>query len=287
MAEAFNIGSSDIRSMIRVGPAGYPVGSKGGVDAVERVAAAGFSALEVQFVRQAKMAEEKARALGERAKELDIMLSAHAPYYINFNSPNDETARKSSEWILKTARIAHNMGAWVIVCHVAAYAGKLPSVATKKVTKGVGHCVEVLEGEGIRGVMIGLETMGKKGSWGTLDEISKVMDSVDGVVPVLDLAHLHARSGGGLRTVGDFEKVLGELEAFYSERVHCHFSSIEYTAAGERRHLDLGRKDPDFSMFAEVIKGKQVTVISETPVPEEGASEMLKILARTGKGKVT
>ena len=266
--------------MIRVGPAGYPEGSKGPVDAVERVGAMGLDALEVQFVRQAKMAEDKATALGSKAKELGVILSAHTPYYINFNSQNRETVRKSSEWVMKSARLAGLMDAYVIVIHASAYSGR-PEKATGAVTKGIGKCRDAMETEGIGNVLLGLETMGKKGSWGTLDEIEEVQAKVEGVVPVVDWAHLHARDSGWLDSEERFLEVLDRAGAMAGGKLHCHFSCIEYTEAGERRHLDLKAKEPDYALLAESLHNwsGDLTLISETPLPEQGAKQMAEMLA--------
>ena len=273
--------------MIRVGPAGYPVGSKGPIDAVERAHASGFTAMEMQFVRQARMQEGIALQAGARARELGLSLSAHAPYYINFNSPNQETAKKSEEWVFLTARIAHWLGAKVIVMHAGVSQGDDRKECTARVTRGVSNCRDRMKAEGIKGVSLGLETGGKKVAWGTLEEVREVMDQVEGVVPVIDFGHLHARSDGGMRTQDDFQRVLDEYRRTCNEPLHCHFSCIEFTKAGERRHLPLDRKQPDFALFAGCIRGGglDVTIISETPEPEEGAKEMQAILSNAKAGK--
>jgi deoxyribonuclease-4 len=273
------------QSVIRVGPAGYPEGSKGPRDAVERAAGRGFSALEVQFVRQAQMSEEKAQEAGARAKQLDVLLSAHAPYYINFNSADRETVEKSHDWVMRTARIAHRLGAVIIVVHAAAYAGRSAEEATAAVVAGVQRCRSAMDEEGVGDVLLGLETMGKRGSWGTVQEIGEVMRKVRGVVPVVDFAHLHARSGGGLRTAEDFSAVLDEVAAIHRGRLHCHYSCVEFTEAGERRHLPLSKKQPDFALLANALEGRkmELTIISETPDPEEGATLMMGHLIRKGR----
>lgn len=242
----------------------------------------GLSALEVQFVRQARMDEAKAAEAGRRARDLDVALSAHAPYYINFCSSNQETREKSVEWIMKSARLCHILGAWLVVVHAASYSGAGPEECSKTVEKALRRCRRQMEEEGIDDVKIGLETMGKKGSWGTLQEIKEVMSKVEGVVPVLDFAHLHARSGGGLRSREDFESVLDLAKSFYSGRLHCHFSCIEYTEQGERRHLPLDAKDPDYLQLAKALRGRgsDIALISETPPPEDGAQGMLRLLRR-------
>ena len=247
---------------------------------MERAAASGFTAMEMQFVRQARMQEPIALEAGERARKLGLRLSAHAPYYINFNSLNAETAKKSEEWVFLTAHIAHWLGAKVIVMHAGVSHGDDRKGCTDQVIKRVSNCRERMKAEGISDVLLGLETGGKKVAWGTLEEVKTVMDQVEGVVPVIDFGHLHARSDGGMRTQKDFQKVIDEYQQICDGPLHCHFSCIEFTDAGERRHLPLDRKQPDFSLFADCLRDSEleVTIISETPEPERGAKEMQRIL---------
>jgi deoxyribonuclease-4 len=275
-----------LEHMIHVGPAGYPVGSKGPIDAVQRAVDSGFTALEMQFVRQARMQEPVAIEAGAKAKKLGLRLSAHAPYYINFNSLTEETAKKSEEWVLLTAQIAHWLGAKVIVMHAGVSRGEDRKGCTENVAKGIANCRDRMRVEGIDDVLLGLETGGKKVAWGTIEEVSAVMDQVDGVVPVIDFGHLHARSGGGMRTQDDFQHVLDEYQRAFDGPLHCHFSCIEFTEAGERKHLPLDRKQPDFTLFANCLRDSklEVTIISETPEPEEGAKEMQRILAEVKAG---
>jgi deoxyribonuclease-4 len=272
--------------MLRVGPAGYPEGSKNPLMALQTVHDNGLTALEMQFVRQAIMGSDKARSIRAKAEELGLLLSAHAPYYINFNSETAETVRKSAEWVLKTARIAHELGAWIIVVHAAAY-GDHAERCTGAVTEGLGKCRDTLHGEGIEDVVLGVETMGRTAQWGTFEEIGEVVRQVKGVQPVIDWAHLHARGGGGLRGKSDFEATLKAHDQVHKGRMHCHFSCIEYTAAGEKRHLPLKMKEPDYAPLVELLNRRKgdVTMISETPVPIEGAVALSKMLAMHGKRK--
>ncbi len=231
--------------MMRFGPAGYPGGAKDGVDAVRMVRESGLDALELQFGRQVRMSDERAAAIRKKAEELDVRLSAHAPYYISFNSV-PETYEKSKEWVMRTARVAAQAGAWIIVVHAATYAGKEPEVATAAVVRGLSECLDGMEKEGLE-VVLGLETMGRSATWGTLGEIRQVVRELKGVQPVVDFAHIHARHGGSLRSREDFRLVVEEARSMFSGRLHCHYSCIEYTKAGEKRHLPLSAKDPDFS----------------------------------------
>ncbi|OPY33831.1 MAG: endonuclease IV [Methanomassiliicoccales archaeon PtaU1.Bin124] len=268
--------------MIRVGPAGYPPGSKDLADAVRKTGEKGLQALEVQFVRQVYLTEEAAKLANAVAAKKDIQLSAHAPYYISLNSQNQETVAKSRDWILRSARVAKAMGAWIIVIHCAAYSGNSSEAVTKKVMAEIAHCREVLDMEK-NNVILGLETMGKKGQWGTIEEIHQVMSEVEGVQPVIDFAHMHARTNGSIKGKGDFQAIFDSYDRSPTKKMHCHFSGIEYTAAGEKNHLALDAKSPDYSFLADLLtdSDRDLSLICETTDPTADAVLMRRMLDGT------
>lgn len=251
---------------MRFGPAGYPKQGKDAFSSLEYTRSIGLDALEVGLVRGVRIKEEHALKVGEKAKELDIRLSCHAPYFINFNSDNQETRDKSVRWVMDTARVAHSMGAYIIVIHAASY-GKSPEDALDSVIEGLIVCKDNLDNEGIDDVILGVETMGKKGQFGTLDEIEKIVEGVDGVRPVLDVAHVHARNGGFLKTEDDMRALVDQFFPMTGDIAHFHISCIEYGEKGEIRHLTLDHKDPDMQLLANVLNDydKDCTFICESP----------------------
>ncbi len=261
--------------MIRIGPAGYPEGSRSPADAVRKVGAAGLNALEVQFVRNVLFNRARAEEARWVAEENGVLLSVHAPYYVNLNSPSPETRAKSEDWILRAMRGAEAFGAWIVVVHAAIY-GEEVSRCTGMIIDSLNRVKEVADAESLRAV-IGLETMGRKAAWGTVPEILEVMDEVPGVLPVVDFAHLQAR-GPAL----DPQK-LGSLLEKLSQvpRLHCHLSGIEFTAAGERKHLRLG-EGLDHQMVLDALRGSgtEATVICESTSPMEDAQIMRRHLGQ-------
>lgn len=257
---------------MRFGPAGYPAAAKKPEGALEYTRGIGLDALEVEFVRGARIKPERAREIGAKARELDIRLSCHAPYFISFNSDNPETREKSVEWVTSTARAAHELGAYIIVIHAASY-GKSPGTALDSVCDGLRRSKDILDDEGIRDVVLGVETMGKTGQFGTLKEIAEVIDRVDGVRPVLDVAHVHARDRGCLRSEKDMAELTGEFFSLSGPIAHFHISCIKYGEKGEISHLPLEAKDPDMSMLARVLMDSDhdCTFISESPLIEKDA----------------
>ena len=85
-----------------------------------------------------------------------------------------------------------------------------------------------------------------------------------------------------LKKVEDFraiaEKVEQKLGTEALRSMHCHFSKIEFSSQGEKRHhtLDEERYGPDFRMFAEVIVdfGLHPTMICESPILDVDARKM-------------
>ena len=121
-------------------------------------------------------------------------------------------------------------------------------------------------------VKLGLETMGKLNQLGTLDEVLTLCKLSPRFVPVVDFGHINAREQGILRTEDDFKRIFDriaeELGPEAAETLHCHFSRIEYTEKGEKRHLTFADETfgPDHRplLRAVVSLGVSPTFISES-----------------------
>jgi len=267
---------------MRFGPAGYPERSKNPKDAMNIISEMGLDALEMEYVQGARISEASAKEIGKLAKERNIRLSAHAPYFISFNSENPETREKSVAHVMNTVRAAHHLGAHIIVIHAAGYGKGEQSKATDAVIEGLNKCKAIMDDEGINDVTLGLETMGRASAWGTLKEISYVMDNIDGIRPVLDVAHVHARYGGSLKTKEDMKELVDEFFPLAGDKPHFHISCIEYTDKGEKNHLPLSSADPDMSLLAEVLNDhdNDSTFICESPLLEADAEVFKNMFPR-------
>jgi len=103
------------------GTAGVPISSKdrSSEGGVRRIRELNLGALELEFVQGVRMGEEKARKVGAAAKEDNIALSCHAPYYINLNSREPEKITASRERILHASRISQILGVQSVIFHPA------------------------------------------------------------------------------------------------------------------------------------------------------------------------
>jgi deoxyribonuclease-4 len=270
--------------MLRFGPAGVPPSAGSTEEGVRLVHSLGLSAMEVEFVRGVRMKPEEARRVGRTASELDVRLSAHAPYYINLNSRDREIIQRSKEHILLTMERAGDLGAAIIVVHGGFYSEMPSEAATEMIAQGVAEVRERADAAGLSGVVLGLETMGRKASWGTFRELRRVCSKVKSVQPVVDFAHLHARGEGSLRRPEDFAEVLADFERFKAPFLHGHFTGIEWNHSGERKHLEVSAASPNFALLAPLLREKpyDITLICESPLLDKDAL-LMKEIAETGK----
>ncbi len=266
--------------MIRIGPSGSTTQAKSTLEAVDVVADMGLGALEVNYVRGARASEETTWRVGQRAEERGIVLSAHAPYYVSLNSAREEVRDSSVDHIVETARRCQWLGASFFAVHGGTYGGLESDEATDGVVERILLVQTRMEEEGITGVKVGLETTGRPSAWGTPEEIEAVADQVDIVIPVVDFSHVHARTGGSLRTEDDFRSLVDWALGVSDCLLYGHFQSIQYGEKGEIRHLPVDAWDPDFRLLAPVLQSLEcdVHLICESPLLEKDAILLKNLL---------
>ena len=249
------------------------------VAGIERVKELGLGCMELEFVQQVRMGEETARQVAEVARQTGIRLSAHAPYYINFNSPDPDKVKASQKRLLATARIGSFCGAESAVFHAAFYMGSPPEDVYLRVKKCLAEVIGELDKEGIR-ICLRPEVMGKGSEFGTVEEVLRLSNEFENVLPAVDVAHLHARDGA-FNSYPEFLAVFKQIEDKLGRRgldnMHVHFSGIKYGKAGEISHLNL--RDSDFH-YEDVLKafravGAKGLIICESP-DREGDAVLLR-----------
>jgi deoxyribonuclease-4 len=128
--------------------------------------------------------------------------------------------------------------------------------------------------------------MGKINQLGTLEEVIELCRISPIYHPVVDFGHLNARNIGSYFTDCDsyrkiFDTIANALGDDYAYNLHCHFSKIEYTGAGEKKHLTFSDDvyGPNFEPLMEAIvkEGVAPRIICESAgTMAEDALEMKK-----------
>ncbi len=276
--------ASGKRCSPRFGPAGIPVGCKGGTLAgVKYVREEGLNAFEVEFVRGVKLSEEKAREVGRVASQLDVELSAHAPYWINCCSKERKKIEISIRNLVQSLKVSNAMQAKCVVFHPGYYMGMSSGEAFKLCVRTLE---EVLERIGKVKTKLSPETTGKPTQFGSLEEVIALCREMD-MMPTIDFAHLHARNNGMIKGKEDYLKIFDKIERELGRRVvktlHIHFSEIEFNEKGEKRHLNLfTTNSPPVKEMLKVIKeqGYSPTIICETPLLDKDALKMKEMFEK-------
>jgi len=261
--------------MIRIGQAGIPLSCKGRTNKdglVYTKEVLDLNAMEIQFVRGLYvMKEEEAEFINNYAKEFDVELHVHAPYYINLAGTKEEV-ELSLEKIIYSATLADKMDAKYVVVHPGYYGEESERKTMKKMIKNVKKLQGMLKKEKIK-AKIALETMGKQRVFGSLDEIIEICNNVKGIVPAVGLGHIHARLNGGLKKREDFEEVFEKLKPLKLNHYLIHLTGVMYENGNEYYHVPIKKGDMPIGPLIELIldEGYDVTFISESPLLEHDA----------------
>ncbi len=260
------------------GTGGVPVSaeSRSTEAGIERIAELGLGCMEVEFVQGVKMSPEVAVSAGKLAAEKHVVLTAHAPYYINLNSAERQKVHMSKERILQTARIAGLLGARSITFHAAFYLADSPVDTYTAVKTQLLKVMNTLRDED-NTVVIRPEVAGKRSQFGTIEELLQLSADMDGVAPCIDFSHWHARTGQA-NSYPEFVEVLDLIEARLDRQalddMHIHVSGIAYGLKGEIKHLMLQDSDFRYEELLRALKDRQakgVVICESNPYIEQDA----------------
>jgi deoxyribonuclease-4 len=252
------------KAMIWFGPSGnsekfYKDGNKKSHQMPQWLNEMGLNAYEYQCNKGTNIKKQTAQQIGEEAKKYNIRMSIHAPYYINLSS-RDEVKRKNSiQYILNTLEIAKWMGADRIVIHPGSIGKFTRDEALALALPILTEAIKKADESGFSDITLCPEVLGKLSNLGSLDEVIMMCQLDERMIPCVDFGHIHARTLGGLNTAEDFNKVFDKIENKLgrerTEKLHIHFSKVEFTQAGEKKHRTLQESQfgPNFEPLAEVL----------------------------------
>ncbi len=256
----------------KFGPAGNSLsfaqmGYKHSLQVPEYIEKMGLDCFEYQCGRGVNIGTEKAAELGRLAAEKGITLSLHAPYYISMSSVEEEKRIGSLKYILASAKAVKAMGGDRIIVHTGSCGKISRETALELALDTMKKALDALDSEGLGDIHICPETMGKVNQLGTLEEVIALCRLDERLIPCIDFGHLNARDLGYFKTVEDFKHVFDSIEnGLGIDRLkvfHSHFSKIEYTAGGEKRHLTFEDTvyGPDFEPVMELTAKKNLSPI--------------------------
>ncbi len=284
----------------------FASGKKHTHEAPAWLAEQGIDAYEYQAGRGFMAGEASMRRVGDEARANGILMSLHAPYFISLSSVELEKRLNSIEYIKKSLWAAECLSADTIVVHT----GSAAKISREQAMEYAADTLyKLFEDIGDTNIRIGLETMGKLNQLGTLSEVLTLCKLDKRLYPVVDFGHLNCRgrsesgvfdgisdtpTGGVFASVDDyravFDKIANTLGDSYADTLHCHFSKIEYTKQGEKRHVNFADDgfEPPFEPLMEAIIKENVSprIISESAGMQSEDAAAMKAYYLKLKGEV-
>ena len=230
---------------IRFGTAGTSdsftaMGYKNSLDIPAYTEKMGLDAFEYQCGNGVRLGLDKARQMADDAAAQGILFSVHAPYYISASSLDEEKRLNSVNYLLQSAALCRALGGRRVIFHSGSCGRQSREAALEKALDTLKRAQDALDEAGFAEIILCPETMGKIGQLGTLEEVLALCGVDSRITPCIDFGHLNARTLGGIRSKADYAAILDRIgEALGDARArqfHVHFSRIEYSKGGEKRH---------------------------------------------------
>lgn len=251
--------------MVKFGPSGnddlfYEQGFKSSIDVFEWLKKMGLDLYEYSFGRGILLKDDTALEFAKKAKENNISISVHAPYFVNLANPDELAILKSYAYIDNSIKKLLLLGGQKCVVHIGSCMKLKREEAISNVTKNLLKFMEYFDATYSQdNIYLCPETMGKYQQIGTYQEIIDLCTYHKNLIPTLDFGHINSLMQGGLnydeyRRI--IEYLIEKLGYEKAKKVHIHFSKIEYSTKGEVRHLTLDdtKYGPDFEPLAKLIK---------------------------------
>ena len=257
-------------------------GGKSTLDAPKWLASIGLNAYEYEAGNGIATSQQMLSAIGKEAEKYNIKMSFHTPYFISLSGVEEEKRLKSIKYIADSLDAARLLGAKTIVVHTGS-AAKISRDEAMRLAADT--LIKTLSAVDTYGIKIGLETMGKINQLGTLSEVLELCRIDSSLVPVVDFGHMNARERGGVFNSADdymrvFDKIDRAMGADAATNLHCHFSKIEWTGAGEKKHLTFADTiyGPAYEPLVEAIVNNSLTptIISESAGTQSDDSLTMK-----------
>lgn len=244
----------------------------------------GLDVYEYQCGNGVHIGDSTAGELGKEARRHNIAISLHSPYYISMSNP--EFLEKNIGYVLQSCRALKNMGGRRIVVHSGSVAGRTRTEAMAEARKTLRCVLKAMDESGYSDMVLCPETMGKINQLGDLEEVLELCSLDERLIPCIDFGHLYARSLGEIegyeKTAAIFDTMEHALGRERTSVFHSHFSKIEYSKGGEKKHLTFGQNEfgPDFRPVARIIVERGYTpnfICESAGTQSEDALEMKRI----------
>jgi deoxyribonuclease IV len=203
------------------------------------------------------------------ARALDVRLSLHAPYYVDFFG-SEESRDRSFRQIQWAGLLASGLGAGLDVTHLGFYGGGSRADSIHELAQVARELESWLQNTTDGAVHLAVEPSGHPDVFGSREEVLELAHQIKGIVPVLNMPHLAARERTTFSDTVQLKALVDQfVEASHGD-LYLNFSGVEFYGPTEFRLTPIKRGSIRFDNLAEILAERDydVTVISSSPLLE-------------------
>ena len=242
----------------------------------------GLDHYEYQCGRGVKVTDKTAFALRDKAKEHNISLSLHAPYFISLSSIEPEKRDNSINYILQSCDAAQRIGAQRIVIHSGSCAKISREDALELAKDTITRARKAAVEQGFDSIIFCPETMGKVNQLGNLYEVLELCKLDETFLPCVDFGHLNAREFGYIKGKAEYEKILRQeqltADESYSIRLKLKNLTDKLADAQLQKQNENAKKAQEYALaaYTKLINGQVKKLNDLNDAIKAGADRKVK-----------
>ncbi|MEM0127699.1 MAG: TIM barrel protein [Thermoplasmatales archaeon] len=213
------------------------------------------------------------------AKELDVKVSMHTPYYVDFSN-EEKMIFDSIQHTIWGGVLADALDAEYVITHL----GLASSQRKKDLNTTASSLKQIVDTMGKLKLKpkLCIENSGKKEVLGAEDEIDFLISKVKGLGVITNIAHLYSINKGPALERDDFKEVISETKR-KGRPLYFEFAGVEFLDQDEYRITPIKRGNLKFEPFADAIADfdDEMNIISFSPLLEHDALYMKVIFERS------
>ena len=213
------------------------------------------------------------------AKELDVKISLHTPYYVDFCN-EERMILDSIQHTIWGGVIADALDSEYLITHLG-LASKDRKKSLAKTVTSLKQISEKMSSLKIKPKLC-IENSGKEEVIGSPEEIDHLLNSVKRITSVTNISHIYSSRKNSPTEQEEFSEIVEETKK-KKRPLYFEFSGVEFLDQSEYRITPIKKGNLKFEPFADALADfdDEITLISFSPLLEHDALYMKVIFERS------
>jgi deoxyribonuclease-4 len=213
------------------------------------------------------------------AKELDVKISLHTPYYVDFCN-EERMILDSIQHTIWGGVIADALDSEYLITHLG-LASKDRKKSLAKTATSLKQISEKMSSLKIKPKLC-IENSGKEEVIGSPEEIDHLLSSVKGITSITNISHIYSSRKNSPTEQEEFSEIVEETKK-KKRPLYFEFSGVEFLDQSEYRITPIKKGNLKFEPFADALADfdDEITLISFSPLLEHDALYMKVIFERS------